>query len=187
MVFAILRGLRMSVSVVDKRQAFDALRRELEYLATHHARIGVLSGSASGGNVKAGDTKKGPRRKRRGHSAEGSHLTVAEVFSFHELGLGVPKRSSIGWVADNKRQEIVTFSEKVIGAIMSGNMTGKDALMFLGEKAQSMVKARIVSGIPPELDPDYLEYKSHAGGKATPLIWTGQLLNSVRYKVEKSL
>lgn len=71
--------------------------------------------------------------------------------------------------------------------VVAGKMSGREALYFAGEKAQSLIKARIVSGIPPALNPDYLAYKSHAGGKATPLIWTGQLLNSVRYQVVKSL
>lgn len=176
-----------------------ALKRELAYLAGHYAKVGVLSGPAKGGNVDAGAPKKEPakvtsRRKRRGHASGGPNLTVAEVFTFHEdgqrglLGPGHNhKRSSIGWVEENKRDEIRGFLVKVFDLVVAGNMSGKEALYFAGEKAQSLVKARITSGIPPALSPDYLAYKSHAGGKATPLIWTGQLLNSVRYQVVKSL
>ena len=179
----------------DSHAGMDALLREMRYLDAHHARIGVLSGPAKGGNVQAGDAKRRPsgRRFRRGHSG-GPSLTVAEVFNFHENGLRGTlgpghnyKRSSIGWVEENKRSEIREFLVDVVDLVISGRMSGKDALYFAGEKTQSLVKARIVSGIPPALNPDYLEYKSHAGGKATPLIWTGQLLNSVRYQVVKSL
>jgi hypothetical protein len=174
--------------VVDRDNGFKALRKELSYLAAHHARIGVLSGPGKGGNVQAGDRKKQPRRsKSRGHSTGGPSLTVAEVFAFHELGLGVPKRSSIGWVEEHKRREITEFQLKVLNLVLAGDMGGKDALWFLGEKAQSLVKARIVSGIAPALNPAYLKRKSKSGGKATPLIWTGQLLNSVRYQVVRSL
>lgn len=175
--------------VTDRDLGMKALRRELVYLGSHHARIGVLSGPGRGGNVQAQAPKKstpkkrGSRRKRRVAAAPVG-LTVAEVFAFHELGLGRnPKRSSIGWVADHKKNEIVAFQTKLLDLVLAQKMGGKEALWFLGEKAQSLVKARIVSGIPPALSPEYLKRKEIAGGKKTPLIWTGQLLNSVRYKV----
>jgi hypothetical protein len=106
------------------------------------------------------------------------------VFAFHELGLGRnPRRSSIGWVEKYKQREIVAFQLRLIDLVLGQRMTGKDALWLLGEKAQSLVKARIVSGIAPALNEQYLKRKEVAGGKKTPLIWTGQLLNSIRYKV----
>lgn len=181
--------------VVKRSDAgMKALRKELVYLQGNHTRIGVLSGPAKGGTVQGGDAKRKGRRKRRGHSAGGPNLTVAEVFNFHEDGLRGQlgpghnhKRSSIGWVEEHKRDEIRGFLVQVMDLVVGGKMSGRDALYFAGEKAQSLIKARIVSGIPPALNPEYLFYKSHAGGKATPLIWTGQLLNSVRYQVVKSL
>lgn len=173
--------------VTDRDRGMKALRRELVYLGSHHARIGVLSGPGRGGNVQAQAPKKSPpksRRKKRNAPAPSRGLTVAEVFAFHELGLGRnPKRSSIGWVADSKKNEIVAFQTKIMDLVLAQKMGGKEALWFLGEKAQSLVKARIVSGIPPALSPEYLKRKEVAGGKKTPLIWTGQLLNSIRYKV----
>lgn len=174
--------------VVDRDLGMKALRRELAYLGSHHARIGVLSGPGRGGNVQAQTPKKDPpksrRKKRNSKPATSRGLTVAEVFAFHELGLGHnPKRSSIGWVEKHKQREIVAFQAKLIDLVLGHRMTAKDALWFLGEKAQSLVKARIVSGIAPELNEKYLRRKEVAGGKKTPLIWTGQLLNSVRYKV----
>lgn len=181
--------------LTDTRDGMDRLLHEMKYLDHHHARVGVLSGPAKGGNVQGTDAKKIPaaRRSRRRGSG-GPNLTVAEVFNFHENGLRGElgpghnhKRSSIGWVADHKQKEIQSFLVQIMDLVVSGKMTGKEALYFAGEKGQSLVKARIVSGIPPALNPDYLEYKSHAGGKATPLIWTGQLLNSVRYQVQKNL
>lgn len=183
------------MAVTSNSSGMDRLRRDLVYLQRNHTRIGVLSGPAKGGNVQGGDAKRKPsRRKRRGHLGGGPNLTVAEVFNFHENGRRAElghghnhKRSSIGWVEENKRDEIRGFLVQVMDLVVAGKMSGREALYFAGEKAQSLIKARIVSGIPPALNPDYLAYKSHAGGKATPLIWTGQLLNSVRYQVVKSL
>ena len=186
------------MAVTSNDAGMKALRKEFAYLRANHTRIGVLSGPAKGGNVQGTAAKKKPsiggRRKRRGHSLGGPNLTVAEVFNFHENGLRGElgpghnhKRSSIGWVEENKREEIRGFLVKVMDLVVQGRMNGRDALFFAGEKAQSLIKARIVSGIPPALNPEYLKFKSHAGGKAKPLIWTGQLLNSVRYQVVKSL
>jgi hypothetical protein len=182
----------VAMPVIDRDRGMKALRRELAYLGSHHARIGVLSGPGRGGNVQAQAPKKSPpksRRKKRGSkvapaSGTGRGLTVAEVFAWHELGLGRnPKRSSIGWVEKHKQREIVAFQTKLLDLVLAQKMGGKEALWVLGEKAQSLVKARIVSGIPPALSPEYLKRKEVAGGKKTPLIWTGQLLNSIRYKV----
>ena len=116
-------------------------------------------------------------------------LTVADVFEFHELGLGNnPKRSSIVWVIENKRDEIAALSDKILDAIVKGNVTAEKGLALMGEKILSLAKRRIQSKIPPPLSEERLKQKERAGKSGeTPLIHTGQLINSLRYNVIGSI
>ena len=116
-------------------------------------------------------------------------LTVAEVFSFHELGLGRnPKRSSLVWTLDNKEPEIIEMSAKTLMLVMEGKMLGKTALGFVGEKVVSLVKARIKSNIPPGLSEARKRAKMRAGKSGNvALIHTGQLINSLRWQITGSV
>lgn len=122
-------------------------------------------------------------------------LTVADVFNFHETGrreeLGpghMPRRSSIVWVLENKGAEIDEFAQRVMIAIMEGKLTADKGLAMVGEKVLSLAKARIKSRIPPPLSEARLKQKQRAGRSGeTPLINTGQMINSLRYNVIGSL
>lgn len=162
-----------------KSQGMTALRRELAYLAAHEVRIGVLTGSARGGSVDASAPKAGAKQA----------LTVADVFALHELGTRrTPKRSSIVWVMDHKSDDIAKIAERVQALVLDGRMTGETALYFVGEKILSLAKSRIKSKIPPPLSEERLAQKVRAGKSGeTPLIHTGQLVNSLRYTVVGSI
>lgn len=168
----------MTVVVKDHSKA---IMRELDFLVKHEVRVGVLTGPGKGGNVDGAAPKQ----------AEGKRapLTVADVFSFHELGRGRnPKRSSIVWVMDAKKDELAAFGEKCMLAVFSGKMSGEQALGLMGEKVVSLAKMRIKSKIPPPLSAARLLQKKRAGKSGeVPLIHTGQLINSLRYNVIGSI
>ncbi len=169
----------MTVVVKDHSKA---LMRELAFLDTHEVRVGVLTGAGKGGAVQ-GDAPKSTDGGKK------SPLTVADVFSFHELGRGRnPKRSSIVWVMDAKQAEISAFAEKAMLAVIDGHMTGAQAYGLIGEKIVSLAKMRIKSKIPPPLSARRLRQKMRAGKSGeVPLIHTGQLINSLRHNVIGSL
>lgn len=159
---------------ITKKKAQPNLERELAYIDAHEVRVGVLTGGALKGNQSDGASK---------HT--GSTLTVADVFSFHELGRGNnPKRSSIVWVMDNKQGEIAALSQKCMDAVIDGKMSGEQALGLIGEKILSLAKRRIQSRIPPKLSASRLRQKRRAGKAGqTPLIHTGQMINSLRWNI----
>jgi hypothetical protein len=118
-----------------------------------------------------------------GGAAHGEGLTVADVGSFHEFGLGVPQRSFIrGWF-----DEAVGSGE--LGALLSaqlklavaGKVTLDQALERVGLKVEAGVKKRITQRIPPPLAPSTIAKK----GSSVPLIDTGQLRASIRAKVDR--
>lgn len=155
------------------------LEAELAYLQAHEVRVGILTGGAlPSGASDASAPKTG---------AKG--LTVAEVFSFHELGRGHnPKRSSIVWVMDFKTEEIGKLSDRAMLAVMDGKMSAKQALGLIGEKIVSLSKRRIKSKIPPRLSAARLRQKMRAGKSGeVPLIHTGQTINSLRWNIIGSI
>ena len=115
-------------------------------------------------------------------SANGSDgkLTVAEVGTFHEFGTEhVPQRSFLRANDEENREKYKKFMDELRDKIIFGMMPAKQALGLLGEVIQKDIKARIVSGIAPALKQSTIDRK----GSSTPLIDTGQMINSIRYQV----
>lgn len=129
-----------------------------------------------GSTLKVGILAKGEDAKKE--ASEG--LTVADVATFHEFGLGVPQRSFIrGWYDDfldrNKADFRALFRQVVYGKIDRATMWQR-----LGLKWVADIQRRIVAGIAPGLAASTIARK----GSSTPLIDTGQLKSSVTFEVE---
>ncbi len=110
---------------------------------------------------------------------EGSELTVADVGTIHEFGLGVPQRSFIrGWYDENQAENtrIVSILQK---QVLRGEVTQQVALARFGLKCVGDIQRRIVDGIPPALAPSTIAKK----GSSTPLVDTGQLKASISSEV----
>lgn len=105
----------------------------------------------------------------------GADLTTADVALFHELGLGVPRRS---WLAD-----AITENEALIAQtlaefdkrIVLGQIEERVALDQFGAWLVGLIQQRIANGISPPLA-DSTEARK---GSSTPLIDTGQLRSSI--------
>jgi hypothetical protein len=174
--------MSITIKVIDRSAA---IRSELEFLQTHEVRVGILTG----GTLPSGASDASAPKKTDSGKAPKTPLTVAQVFSFHELGRGHnPKRSSIVWVMDFNTEEIAKISDKAMLAVMDGKMSGRQALSLIGEKIVSLAKRRIKSKIQPALSASRLRQKMRNGKSGeVPLIHTGQMINSLRWNIVGSI
>jgi hypothetical protein len=160
----------MKSHVRDIDHGFQELKAELKRLAAEglEVKVGIL-----------GDTDKNERTD--------GPLTNVEIGAIHEFGGGnVPQRSFLRSTVDLKQAEyrrlINNGLRKMVthrgGSLRDGAMR---LLELVGMKAAADVKARITegAGIPPPLAPSTIARK----GSSRPLVDTGQLLNSISWKV----
>lgn len=115
------------------------------------------------------------------HKESEGGLSVADVGSFHEFGTDtIPQRSFIRAPIQDNKTDLQTLQRKLLREVMLGGKSTGEALALIGEKAQSDMIAAINAGIEPGLEQATIDAK----GSSTPLIDSGQLKQSIRYKVE---
>ena len=125
--------------------------------------------------------KVGIQEEAGGHKESEGALSVADVASFHEFGTEhIPERSFIRMPIQDNKKELQELQRKLLRDTILGSKSIGESLAIIGEKAQSDMIAAINAGIEPELDPATIAAK----GSSTPLIDSGQLKQSIRYKVE---
>lgn len=114
--------------------------------------------------------------------APGKPITISQIASVHELGLGkVPRRS---WLLDcisENRQAIAEAERRVASATVLGRMTLDVAYMQLGAFIVSMIQARIRAHIDPALADSTVRRKK----SSLPLVHEGRFINSIRAKLER--
>lgn len=134
------------------------------------------------GHKGRGHVKVGVQEGSGDHKGEGGEgLSVADVASFHEFGTdSVPQRSFIRAPIEANRGTIKDFQALLLREVILGKKTINQALGLIGEHAQADMIAAINSGIEPGLEQSTIDRK----GSSTPLIDSGQLKQSIRYKVE---
>lgn len=151
------------VRIVDRDRGYNALQKLVRELGRGRAvTVGVHGGEG-------------------GAPAGGGGLSVADVATIHEYGLGHnPERSFVRNFADEVRDEATKVEAKFIEGAVRKRAGVHEALEKFGLWLTAKMQKRIRGGIPPELDPVTIERK----GSSTPLIDTGQLVSSITYKVE---
>lgn len=131
---------------------------------------------ADGGRVKVGiQTGDG--------SVDRDGITMAELAMVHEFGSRdghIPQRSFLRSTVDENERRYVAAMKKELAKIPSGKATVRGALRQTGERMRSDVIDKIRRGIPPPNAPSTIARK----GSSTPLIDTGQLLQSITVKVD---
>lgn len=105
--------------------------------------------------------------------------TVAEVASFHEFGLGVPKRSMIAATLDEHQDEYARLVKQAADRHLVGDDLTRH-MARIGLRVVADVQKRIVAGIAPELQPATIERK----GSSKPLIDTGQMRAALSFEVK---
>ena len=125
-------------------------------------------------------------KAERSKSEANKSITMAQIGAIHEFGSKdgkIPQRSWLGAAVDSNSKAIQDFIEKLIVRILERKDVEKTALGKLGALVQKLAKARIRKGIPPALAASTLKHKGPT--KTTPLIDTGQLINSISFEVRR--
>jgi hypothetical protein len=153
----------MTVRVVD--HGADALIRRIQRgRQPTTVKTGVIGDGAQARSVNGG----------------AAALTVADVASFNEFGIGVPERSFIRAYVDENQPQLIQRLRAIARAVAKGKPL-EPGLEQFGALVVGEIQRRISAGIAPENHPDTIERK----GSSTPLIDTGQLRSSITYLVER--
>jgi hypothetical protein len=161
-----INGLMKSIKTFrkkhkDRDKGFRKRLKEIQKLARLQLRIGVLS---------AGEAE----------HKDSPGLTVREVGTFHEFGLGVPRRSFIRDWYDPNVGRIKSRATRVSELVVSGKSTTERAAALLGVWAQGEIQKRMSEGIGPPLAATTIKRK----GSSKQLIDTGQLRSSITFEVK---
>lgn len=125
--------------------------------------------------------------------ADGPNVKVGvfgnvEKAAAHEFGTEtVPERSFIRSTFEKKQPELAKMTAKIAKKVFEGGMEVEKGLSLLGEWGANECKNTIRNGPDPDwpaLSSAYAE-KKEAAGKTTVLVDTGEMINSITYKVEK--
>lgn len=158
--------------MIERRRARAQLPKRIEITVGIHAAEGGAEHSdpLQGGSFAADGAVEFSQQP----------LTVAEVGSFHEFGLGVPMRSFIRGTFDEQQTELAALVRSQARLTVEGRLTAEQAGERIALKAEAIFKRRIRERIPPPLAASTIKRK----GSSVPLISTGQLRNSIRGRSE---
>lgn len=120
-------------------------------------------------------------------NGEKTNLTVGDIAVIHEFGSAdglIPMRSFLRSTFDARHAEWVQMTDRLRNLVFKGKMDVKKALGLMGLKMQAETKQTIKHFIPPALKPKTILRKTVQGKKGEiPLIDTGQMINSITFKV----
>jgi hypothetical protein len=148
----------MTTRITDRDRGAKALLRRLRGTVT--IRVGVIGTAARAAHPKAG-------------------MSVGELASLHELGIGVPRRSFLRDTFDQEWSTTKASLRLIPRSVVSGS-TAQAAATRFGESSSKSVVASIDANISPPLDPSTIAGKSNAG----VLVDTGTLRRAVSCEVE---
>ena len=124
----------------------------------------------------------------RGGDASEGLLSIVEIAAIHEFGGGnVPSRSYLRAFVDENENALRVLMMRLLKAVIAHKYTKDQALELFAATCVGQIKARIAAGIAPELKPATKARKEKLSGSAkdTPLILTGQLRNSITYRISE--
>lgn len=145
------------MTVIDRDLGYRALIRRLGRLNAVSLTVGI---HADDGGDEHG----------------GGGASVAEVAAFHEFGTAtIPSRSFIGGGIDAHERELRELIKRSARRVVSNRrrLPATEAARVIGARAVALIQQRMRAGIDPPL-------VARAG---VPLIDTGQLIASIRFKV----
>jgi len=139
------------------------IRKQIAELSTLGVKAGIIEGSGS---------KDG--------------TSIAEYAAYNEYGVPgktkkwrIPPRPFIRGFVEDHDSEIKAVQERLFQQVTEGKMSAETAIARLGQFAQDGIKRYIMSG---NFEPN-AEATIQRKGSSRPLIDTGTMRNSVRYKV----
>ena len=143
--------------------------KEIEYLTKHQVEIGILAIDKS----LMGENKK---------------TTILNYAIWNEFGtLDIPARPFMRNALDNNRSSISRLIKETPNKVIKGELTGKEALMIIGETIRGMIILSIqdAKNWATPNSPKTLKIKTSKGKKANtkPLIDAGYLITAIRYQI----
>lgn len=155
-------SVRVRVQIKDVDKGYRDRMKQIDRAKKASIEVGIMGDAG-------GDPKKG-----------GPGLTVLDVATFHEFGLGVPERSFIrGWFdvyQETARKQISAMLKSVI----AGKRSKSQAMELLGVRWVAEIQKFIATGT--NLQP-LEEITILRKGSSVPLVDTGQLKASVTYRI----
>jgi phage gpG-like protein len=156
----------MSFKTTRKDRGADAIRKVVEDLKNKtqpYVAVGVIGNKAE---------------EPRGQI---NNATLAAIHEFGTEDGHIPARSFLRSTFREKRSAMLSLTKDLYSKVIFRKLSVEEALAIIGEKFVSEIKAKITAGIPPPNAESTIKQK----GSSTPLIDTGQLINSITYKVEE--
>lgn len=163
----------------DDHRKWDELMADFEQLEDLELTVGIHSDAPA-------------------HTDEhGQPINMAELAAVHEYGTSrIPERSFLRAGFDAHREDTEERVTEALGKLIDGTYEPPQVLEYVGELMLGDVRDTIASGIKPELAESTRlsrdKKAAHGGGlaglagKYTPLVDTGQLINSLAYVVDTS-
>ncbi len=161
----------------EKFNRIPDLVRELNYLATHQVHIGIFADAERNDNVPmlviAAANEFGakiPKRQARFEDLDDENP---------EKWIIIPERSYLRAWFDENVDVLQATMERLIGQVVEGKISGRAALETIGGYVVTHVQAYMVDLKTPPNAPSTIRRK----GSSNPLIDTGQLKDSITWKV----
>lgn len=164
------KGVTVDVKVIDR--GWNDIQKRVAQLATSTAFVTV-----------------GVQGPKAAANHQNSTLSVGQIATIHEFGkviqtryarIVIPARSFIGATCDLYKDKIGQREVLLQQGFVLGKFGLVQSLELLGTYVVGLIKSRIARGIPPANKPSTIRRK----GSSKPLIDTGQLRNSITYKVD---
>lgn len=149
--------------IIERDRGWEAIKKRIPTLAGKLLKVGVLESAGMHKTASIG----------------GKVLSMAELATVHEYGLGVPQRSFIRSTVTEQEQAIRATLRKVGDRVLMGKMTAEQGLRVLGEDIKSKIQRKITTGPFVPNAPSTIARK----GSSRPLIDTGSLRASISYEI----
>jgi hypothetical protein len=144
------------VAVSDKDHGYRALVDRIFTMGKPKIEVGILDG---------GKTEDG--------------MTIVEIATINEFGLGVPQRSFLRAWFDENEPRAQEAMRRLLVSVVEGKRTKEQALEVFGLWVQGEIQKRISEGIAPANAPSTIAKK----GSSTPLVDNGILKSAVSFRV----
>ena len=168
----------------DKFNRIPDLVRQLEYLATHQVQIGIFADTEREGGVPmlviAAANEFGarvPKQFKTTH-VQGPWGSTKERDESAKW-FNIPERSFLRAWFDENAAILQDTMERLLAQVVDGKITGHAALEAIGGYVVTHVQAYMVDLKTPPNAPSTIRRK----GSSNPLIDTGQLKDSITWKV----
>jgi len=156
--------------VKDTDFGWKQIEKEIKIFQESNILIGFQEGTQTKMERKGGRTKKGG-------------LNMAEIAAQNEFGTSkIPARPFMTTSFDENIEKISNLIQRQYKEVQEGKKSARKALTFIGVVVQDLIKGKIRSILNPPNSPVTIKIK----GSSKPLIDFGQMIQSVRYKIEKN-